>query len=113
MWSILLKTMISAAIIVSVSEVANRLPRFGALLLTLPLVSMLAFILTWTEYRELTTISRLARETLILVPLGLPFFIPLGFANRLGLGFWPAFGSGIALTSATIGLWFWLGPKSI
>ena len=40
---------------------------------------------------------RLARETLVLVPLGLPFFIPLAFASRLGLGFWPALGAGIVL----------------
>ncbi|MCE9548461.1 MAG: hypothetical protein K8T25_23550 [Planctomycetia bacterium] len=113
MWQMLLKAAISGAIIVAVSEIGNRVPRLGALLLTLPLVSILAFILTWTQHRDLTAISRLAHETLILVPLGLPFFIPLGFANRLGLGFWPAFAAGILLAAATIGLWFWLGPKAI
>jgi hypothetical protein len=58
-------------------------------------------------------ISRLARETLILVPLGLPFFVPLAFAHRLGLGFWSAFVVGVALASVTIGLWLWLGPRSL
>lgn len=109
----LLKAAISGAIIVAVSEVGNRFPRVGALLLTLPLISNLAFILAWTQHRDLPAVSRLARETLILVPLGLPFFVPLGFADRLGLGFWPAFAAGIILASATIGLWFWLGPKTI
>lgn len=113
MWSILFKAAISGAIIAAVSEIGNRFPRMGALLLTLPLVSILAFILAWNQQRDLPAVSRLARETLILVPLGLPFFIPLGFADRLGLGFWFAFAAGILLASATIGLWFWLGPKSI
>jgi len=110
---ILLKAAIAGVIVAVVSEIANRTPRFGALLLTLPLVSILAFIFTWTQHRELTIISRLAKETLVLVPLGLPFFIPLDFANRLGIGFWPAFAAGVILASATIGLWFWLGPKTI
>ena len=111
MWWIIGKTLIAAAIIAAVSEIANRFPRLGALLLTLPVVSILAFIITWTDHRDLTTISRLARETLFLVPLDLPFFLPLAFAPRLGLSFWPAFASGVLLASLTIGLWFWLGPE--
>ena len=111
MWWTLAKAAIAAAIIVAVSEIADRFPRIGALLLTLPVVSILAFIFTWTRHEDLTTISRLARETLVLVPLGLPFFLPLAFAGRLGLSFWPAFASGVALASLTIGLWFWLGPE--
>jgi hypothetical protein len=53
----------------------------------------------------------LAREALVLVPLGLPFFIPMAFPERLGLSFWSAFVAGIVLASATIGLWFWLGSS--
>ncbi|MCA9070561.1 MAG: DUF3147 family protein [Planctomycetaceae bacterium] len=111
MWWTISKTLIAAGIITGVSEVANRVPRLGALLLTLPVVSILAFIFTWVGHRDLDGISRLARETLVLVPLGLPFFLPLAFASRLGLGFWPAFVAGIIFASITIGLWFLLGPE--
>ena len=111
MWWTIAKAVIAAVIIVTVSEIANRLPRLGALLLTLPIASLLAFVFTWLRHEDLPTITRLARETLVLVPLGLPFFIPLAFSERLGLGFWPAFLIGVALASTTIGLWFWLGPK--
>jgi len=111
MFLTILKAAISAAVIVAVAEVSKRQPRLGALLLTLPIVSILAFILSWTEHGDLPAISRLARETLILVPLGLPFFVPLVFADRLGLGFWSAFGLGVVLASATIGLWFAFGPR--
>jgi hypothetical protein len=44
--------------------------------------------------------------------LGLPFFVPLAFADKLRLGYWTAFGAGVVLASITIGLWFWLGPKT-
>jgi len=102
---------IAALVVVGVSEMADRFPRLGALLLTLPIVSIVAFIAVWQKEHDAGTISRLARETLILVPLGLPFFVPLAFSQRLGLSFWPAFGVGLVLASATIGCWFWLGPQ--
>ncbi len=112
MWWIILKTTIAAATIVAVSEISQRLPRLGAILLTLPIVSLIAFVMSWQQHRELPAISRLARETLVLVPLGLPFFVPLAFAERFGLGFWPAFFTGLALATVTIGLWVWLAPSS-
>ncbi|MDA1049352.1 MAG: hypothetical protein O3C40_02590 [Planctomycetota bacterium] len=107
----LVKAIISAAVIVAVAEVSGRIPRLGALLLTLPIVSILAFIMTWTKEGEMTTIAQLARETLVLVPLGLPFFIPFALANRTGLSFWPTFAIGVLLASITIGLWFRFGPS--
>lgn len=110
MWT-LVKAVIAAIIVITVSAVSNRFPRLGALLLTLPIVSILAFGMSWQEHHDLPAISRLARETLILVPLGLPFFVPLAFAERLGLGFWSASGLGLLLASAIIGLWLVFGPK--
>ena len=111
MISLFVKAFISAAVIVAVAEVSGRYPRLGALLLTLPVVSILAFIMTWTKSGEMGTITQLARETLVLVPLGLPFFIPFAVANRTGLSFWPSFLAGVVLASVTIGVWMWLGPN--
>ena len=107
----LVKATISAAVIVAVADVSGRFPRLGALLLTLPIVSILAFVMTWHQDGEMTTISHLAKETLVLVPLGLPFFVPLAFSDRTGLSFWPSFFLGVILASCTIGLWFRFGPK--
>jgi hypothetical protein len=107
MWITLLKGLIAGAIVVAVIEVGPKYPRIGGLLLTLPLVSILAFLMAWTKQGDLPAISALAKETLILVPLGLPFFIPLAFADRLGLSFWSAMATGFLLASASIGLYFW------
>jgi hypothetical protein len=41
---------------------------------------------------DLPTIAKLAKETLIFVLLGLPFFLPLIFSAQLGLGFWVSIG---------------------
>ena len=104
------RAIIAGLIVAGVSELANRLPRLGALLLTLPIVSIIAFSAVWQKEQDLAVVSKLARETLILVPLGLPFFIPMAFAERIGIGYWTAFGLGIFIASITIGLWFFLGP---
>lgn len=108
MGMILLRAAIAAAIIVTVSEISNRHPRVGALLLSLPVISIVAFAMAWTQHRDLESISKLSRETLVLVPLGLPFFLPLAFAGRFGLGFWTAFGLGVVLASACLGGWLWV-----
>ena len=106
------RAIIAAIVVVGVSEMAERFPRFGALLLTLPIVSIIAFIAVWQKTQDINVVTRLGRETLILVPLGLPFFVPFAFSQRLGLNFWSAFVTGLALASVTIGLWFWLGPQT-
>ncbi len=103
-WNVV-RVLLMATIIVMVSQVSSRYPRAGALLLSLPIVSILAILLSWQQHHELKPLSALARDTLILVPLGLPFFVPLAFAFRLGLGFWTAIVIGVALASATIGLY--------
>jgi hypothetical protein len=106
----LLRGLIAGAIVIGVTELSNRSPRLGALLLTLPLVSILAFVMAWSKHHDLSAISNLARETLVLVPLGLPFFIPFAIAHRTGLSFWPTFVVGVVLASMTIGAWLWLAP---
>lgn len=108
----LVRTLIAAVIIGVVSEIAHRSPRVGAVLLTLPVVSIIAILMTWFRDHDLKNLSQLSRETLILVPLGLPFFIPLAFADRFGLNFWTALGAGVTLATITIGAWIILGPST-
>src|SRR5215212_8326634 len=111
MWMTIARGLIARLVVVGVTILSNRYPKWGAFLLTLPLVSILAFVVAWQQKHDLPSISRVARETLVLVPLGLPFFLPLAFAGKLGLGFWSAFVLGLCLASVSVGLWLWLGPK--
>ncbi|MDC0934820.1 hypothetical protein OAS39_00945 [Pirellulales bacterium] len=110
MWMTLVRGLIAGIVVIAVTELSRRHPRAGALLLTLPLVSILAFVMAWTKDHDLSAVSNLAKETLILVPLGLPFFVPLALAENLALSFWPAFGLGFVLAAVTISLWMWFGP---
>ena len=108
LWNIL-RIVIAAVTIVAVAELSKRYPRYGALLLSLPLMSMLAFAFSWQQHRDLPAVSKMARETLILVPLGLPFFVPLACAAQWGWSFGAAFAAGVVLASATIGAWLHFG----
>jgi hypothetical protein len=108
-WNIL-RVVIVAVTVVTTSEISRRWPRLGALLLSLPIVSILAFLLGWFQHGDLGSLARMSRETLVLVPLGLPLFVPLAFADRLGIGFWTALIAGILMASGTIGLWMWWNP---
>ena len=111
-WWNITRVAVAAVIVVTVAEVSRRYPRAGALLLSLPIVSVLAILFAWFQHRDLPALTKLARETLVLVPLGLPFFVPLAFADRLGIGIWTALVLGLVLTSFTIGLWLRFSPSS-
>jgi len=67
-WNII-RVAIAAVIIVAVAELSKRFPRYGALLLSLPTINVLAFLFSWFQYRDLPAIAKLANETLILVLL--------------------------------------------
>ncbi len=109
----LIRGLIAAVVVIIVTELADRYPRMGGFVLSLPVVSLIAFVATWTKHHEISVISRLSRETVVLVLIGLPFFLPLAAAGRLGLGFWWAYISGLVLASISIGLWLRFGPASL
>ena len=57
---ILIKYAISAGIIVAVSEISKRTTLIGALLASLPLTSVLAFIWLYADTRDATQIAGLS-----------------------------------------------------
>jgi len=94
---IVTKYLITAAIVVAVSEVAKRSDRLGALLASLPLVTLLA--LTWLhiEKQPSEKIANHAWYTFWYVVPTLPMFLafPALYAK---FGFWPAMGLCTAIT---------------
>ncbi len=68
--------------------------------------------MTWQGQRNMEVIAGLAKETLLLQPVGLGFFIPLALAGGTGLSFWPSFFLGIALASVAISIYFFLCQRS-
>jgi hypothetical protein len=110
-WNIVRAIFIAAAI-VAVAEFSKRSPRYSALLLSLPIITISAFTMSWFRHHDLVVISNFAKETLILMALGLPLFLPLIFCNQLGMGFWASMGFGIVLAFLAMGAWLLFGPSN-
>jgi hypothetical protein len=85
-----MKAIISGVIIAIVSEVAKRNPGIGALILSLPIISILAFIWLWRDTADKEGIAALAQSTFWFVLPTLPMFLVLPALLRGGMGFWPA-----------------------
>jgi hypothetical protein len=99
-----------AAMVIAVAELSKRSPRYSALLLSLPVITILAITMSWLRYHDLELISAFSREMFVLVILSLPLFLPLIYCKQLGLGFWQSLGCGIVLASVAIGAWLGLRP---
>jgi hypothetical protein len=93
-----LKAALSGVIIAAVSETAKRNPGLGALIASLPLVSLLAMIWLWRETGDTDRIANHAEATFWLVLPSLPMFLVLPWLLRAGYGFWPALGASCLMT---------------
>jgi len=102
------KALLSGVIVAVVSEIAKRSPSLGALILSLPLVSILAFIWLWRDTSDTENIAALAQSTFWLVLPTLPMFLVLAALLRNGTGFWTALGLSCLLTLALYILMVWM-----
>ena len=107
----LVKAILSGAIIAAASEVAKRNAALGAIILSLPLISMLAFIWLWVDTRDKEGIASLAQSTFWFVLPTLPMFLVLPALLRSGWSFWGALGVAAAMTTALYFLMLWMLPK--
>src|SRR5438067_13599136 len=98
MFYLVLKALLSGAIIAAVSEIAKRSPAFGALVASLPLVSVLAIIWLWRDTGDSVRIANHAEATFWYVLPSLPMFLAFPYMLRHGTGFWWALTAGCALT---------------
>lgn len=88
MWQYVLKIVISAVVLVAVSELAKRSSFWGAALASLPLTSLLAFVWLYLDSGEVQRVSALSQGIFWLVLPSLVLFIALPLLLRSGAGFW-------------------------
>ena len=70
-----IKTLISATIIVIVSEIAKRYTWTAAIILSLPLTSILAFIWLYWDTKDLQKVIELSYSTIVMTLPSFVFFI--------------------------------------
>ena len=94
----LCKLLISAGIIVVISEISKKLPLLGSLIASLPLISVLGMIWMYAETKEVLRIADHAEGTFWYVLPSLPMFLLMPWMIRKGVSFPVALTTGIALT---------------
>ena len=98
MWYLALKAALSGILIAIISEVAKRYPGIGALIASLPLVSVLGMMWLWHDRPDPQNMAAHAEATFWFVLPSLPMFLLIPLLLRQGVGFWSALIAGCALT---------------
>lgn len=105
------KTLVSAAIVVAVSELAKRSPGLGALVASLPLVSVLGMIWLWHDTHDPGRMAAHAAATFWFVLPSLPMFLAIPAMLGRGVPFWLALAAGCLLTVALYAAMVWAGAR--
>lgn len=95
-----LKAAISGLLIAAVSTLAKRYPGFGALVASVPLVSVLGMMWLWRDKPDVGNMAAHAEATFWYVLPSLPMFLLIPALLRHGVSFWLALAIGCALTAA-------------
>ena len=99
-----IKCTLSGIIIAVISEVAKRSPAFGALIASLPLLSLLGILWLWRDTGDVVRIASQAEATFWYVLPSLPMF-------AAGVGFWPSMAAGCVLTTVLYCVTSWALAK--
>ena len=92
------KYAVTALVIVLVSEIAKRSDRAGALIASLPLVTVMVMIWLHLEKQPTPKIANHAYYTFWYVLPTMPMFLLMPWMMNRGVGFWPSLLAGCGLT---------------
>ena len=87
MMYILIKILITAIVVVSVSEIAKRSSLLAGLIASIPLTSFLAFIWLFWETRDARKVIDLSNSIILMVIPSFTFFIILSLALKIQISF--------------------------
>jgi len=93
-----IKIIISAVLIVVISEIAKRNSIFGALIASLPIISILAMIWLYADTKNIEAVSTLAKDIFWLVIPSLVFFATFPLLIKYKLNFYGAVSISAGLT---------------
>ncbi len=95
---LVLKGLISGGLIVGASELAKRSVIFGAMVISLPLMSIISLIILNRDGMQSEDLIAYSESILYLVLPSLTLFVVFPQLMRRGWDFWPALGGGVLAT---------------
>ena len=108
---LIVKALLSGLIVAAASELARRWPGAGALVVSLPTVSLLTMIWLWRDTGDAGRIAALSESTFWYFLPSMPLFLVLPAMLRAGFGFWLALFLACALTVALYLGMIAVGPR--
>jgi hypothetical protein len=100
----IVKLLVSATLIALATEVAKRLPFWGAVIIALPLTSILAMSWLYLDTRDNALVTRFAKDIFVIVPVSLVFFLPFWLEKKTQFGFVINMLLGLALLALAVWL---------
>jgi hypothetical protein len=108
---LIVKALLSGIIVAAASEIARRWPGAGALIVSLPTVSLLTMIWLWRDTGDPERIALLSESTFWFFLPSMPLFLLLPALLRAGFGFWAAMLLACAATVALYLAMVAIGPR--
>lgn len=96
----IIKIIFSGLLIMLISEIAKRSSFWGAIIASLPLISIIAFIFLYQETKDTGKIASLSIDIFWLVIPSLALFLCLPLMLKKGMSFYPALGISCTITVA-------------
>ena len=93
-----LKVMVTTLLIVAISEVSKRSSLVGAVLASVPLISVMAILWLYIDTKDVEKVSALAVSVFWLVLPSLVLFVMLPLLLKSGWGFYLSLGVSISAT---------------
>ncbi len=110
-WQLAIKALISGAVIAAASEFSRRSPALGGLIVSLPLVSVLAMVWLWRDTGDPQRIADLATSSSLYVIASLPAFAALAILLKRGTALPIAMAAFVSTCFAGYLLMQWAGHK--
>ena len=86
------RALVSGGLIVAASEVAKKNELLGALIISVPLISIMAIIWLYNDTSDVEQVADFTTGILYLVIPSLTLFLSFPVLLRRGMEFWPALG---------------------
>ena len=91
------KIIVAALIIAFSSWLSGIYPKLAGFIIALPIVSLIAILFSYYEYKDVDKTVTFTKSILIAIPVSYLFFLPFFFSKFFGMNFYLIYGSGILL----------------
>jgi hypothetical protein len=94
----IVRALLSGIIIALIAVIGRKAPAAGALIASLPLISIMGMIWLWRDTGNHNLLADHAEATFYFVIPSLPMFLLIPWMLRSGIGFWLSLGAGVVVT---------------